>query len=88
MRDTRSAIAGLAQIWLAGRLARLAYDSETAELQTIIVGSLPLFEEPPQDWFGTETPITSAVGTDVLARPDCRVLALYGTELRALSFEL
>ena len=40
----------------------------------IIVGSLPLFDEPPEDWFGTETPITGAVGTDILARPDCRVL--------------
>jgi hypothetical protein len=58
-------------------------DSEIAELKTIIVGSLPLFEEPPEDWFGTETPITGAVGTDILARPDCRVLGLYGTGRQA-----
>jgi alanine dehydrogenase len=41
------------------------------------------FEEPPEDWFGTETPITGAVGTDILARPDCRVLGLYGTGRQA-----
>src|SRR5262249_44704381 len=46
-------------------------------------GSLPLFDEPPEDWFGTETPITGAVGTDILARPDCRVLGLYGTGRQA-----
>src|SRR5206468_6463448 len=49
----------------------------------IIVGSLPLFDEPEEDWFGTETPITGAVGTDILARPDCRVLGLYGTGRQA-----
>jgi ornithine cyclodeaminase len=38
---------------------------------------------PPEDWFGTETPITGAVGTDILARPDCRVLGLYGTGRQA-----
>jgi hypothetical protein len=27
----------------------------------------PLFDEPDEDWFGTETPITGAVGTDILA---------------------
>src|SRR6266700_4011120 len=36
-----------------------------------------------EDWFGTETPITGAVGTDILARPDCRVLGLYGTGRQA-----
>src|SRR5205085_6979139 len=45
--------------------------------------SLPLFDEPAEDWFGTETPITGAVGTDILARPDCRVLGLYGTGQQA-----
>jgi ornithine cyclodeaminase/alanine dehydrogenase-like protein (mu-crystallin family) len=39
--------------------------------------------EPEEDWFGTETSITSAVGTKELARPDCRVLALYGTGRQA-----
>jgi ornithine cyclodeaminase/alanine dehydrogenase-like protein (mu-crystallin family) len=74
---------GAQQYERAGKRVYVAYDSETAELKTIIVGSLPLFEEPPQDWFGTETPITGAVGTDVLARPDCHVLGLYGTGRQA-----
>lgn len=74
---------GAQQYERAGKRVYVAYDSETAELKTIIVGSLPLFEEPPEDWFGTETPITGAVGTDVLARPDCRVLGLYGTGRQA-----
>lgn len=74
---------GAQQYERAGKRVYVAYDSETAELKTIIVGSLPLFEEPPEDWFGTETPITGAVGTDALARPDCRVLGLYGTGRQA-----
>jgi alanine dehydrogenase len=74
---------GAQQYEKAGKRVYVAYDSETAELKTIIVGSLPLFDEPPEDWFGTETPITGAVGTDILARPDCRVLALYGTGRQA-----
>jgi ornithine cyclodeaminase/alanine dehydrogenase-like protein (mu-crystallin family) len=74
---------GAQQYEKAGKRVYVAYDSETAELKTIIVGSLPLFDEPPDDWFGTETPITGAVGTDILARPDCRILALYGTGRQA-----
>jgi ornithine cyclodeaminase/alanine dehydrogenase-like protein (mu-crystallin family) len=74
---------GAQQYESAGRRVYVAYNSETAELETIIVGSLPLFDEPPQDWFGTETPITSAVGTDILARPDCRILGLLGTGRQA-----
>ena len=74
---------GAQQYEKAGKRVYVAYDSETAELKTIIVGSLPLFDEPEADWFGTETPITGAVGTDILARPDCRVLALYGTGRQA-----
>jgi ornithine cyclodeaminase/alanine dehydrogenase-like protein (mu-crystallin family) len=74
---------GAQQYENAGKRVYVAYDSETAALKTIIVGSLPLFDEPPQDWFGTETAITSAVGTDILARPDCRTLALYGTGRQA-----
>jgi ornithine cyclodeaminase/alanine dehydrogenase-like protein (mu-crystallin family) len=35
------------------------------------------------EMFGTETAITSAVGTDMLARADCRVLGLYGTGRQA-----
>lgn len=68
----------------AGRRVYVAYDCETAELRSIIVGSLPLFPfDTPEQTYGTETPITSAVGTDLLARADCRVLGLYGTGLQA-----
>src|SRR6185312_12366546 len=74
---------GAQQYEKAGKRVYVAYDSETAELKCIIVGSLPLFDEPPEDWFGTETPITGAVGTDILARKDCRVLGLYGTGRQA-----
>ena len=74
---------GSQQYEKAGKRVYVAYDSETAELKTIIVGSLPLFDEPMEDWFGTETPITGAVGTDILARPDCGVLGLYGTGRQA-----
>src|SRR5687768_17685123 len=74
---------GAQQYAHAGKRVYVAYDSETAELKCIVIGSLPLFDEPPEDWFGTETPITGAVGTDILARPDCRVLGLYGTGRQA-----
>jgi ornithine cyclodeaminase/alanine dehydrogenase-like protein (mu-crystallin family) len=74
---------GAQQYAHAGKRVYVAYDSETAALKCIIVGSLPLFDEPPEDWFGTETSITSSVGTDILARPDCRVLGLYGTGRQA-----
>lgn len=68
----------------AGKRVYVVYDSETAALRTIIVGSLPLFAfEPEEDWYGTETPITSAVGTDLLARADSHVLGLYGTGRQA-----
>ena len=68
----------------AGKRVYVAYDSETAALKTIIVGSLPLFGyEPEADWYGTETPITSAVGTAQLARPNCTTLGLYGTGRQA-----
>jgi len=68
----------------AGKRVYVVYDSETAALRTIIVGSPPLFGfEPEEEWFGTETPITSAVGTAELARPDCRTLGLYGTGRQA-----
>src|SRR5262252_5023767 len=74
---------GAQQYERAGKRVYVVYDSETAELKTIIVGSLPLFDEPPEDWFATETPLTGAVGTDILARPDCRILGLYGTGRQA-----
>ena len=68
----------------AGKRIYVAYDSETAELNSIIVGSLPLFEfDNPDEQFATETSITSAVGTDLLARKDCRVMALLGTGRQA-----
>ena len=37
---------GAQQYEKAGKRVYVAYDSETAELKTIIVGSLPLFDEP------------------------------------------
>ncbi len=74
---------GAQQYEKAGKRVYVAYDSETAELKCIVVGSLPLFDEPAEDWFGTERPITGAVGTDILARADCRVLGLYGTGRQA-----
>jgi ornithine cyclodeaminase/alanine dehydrogenase-like protein (mu-crystallin family) len=75
---------GAQQYERAGKRVYVAYDSETAELKTIIVGSLPLFAfDSDDELFGTETAITSAVGADILARPDCRVLGLYGTGRQA-----
>jgi len=65
-----------------GRRVYMAYDSETAELLTIIVGSLPLYDFDDND-FATETAITSAVGTKHLARNDCRTIGLYGTGRQA-----
>jgi ornithine cyclodeaminase/alanine dehydrogenase-like protein (mu-crystallin family) len=66
----------------AGKRVYMAYDSETAALLTIIVGSIPLYDFDDND-IATETAITSAVGTKHLAREDCRVLGLYGTGRQA-----
>jgi alanine dehydrogenase len=75
---------GAQQYERAGKRVYVAYDSETAELKTIIIGSLPLFAfDSEEDMFATETAITSSVGTDMLARRDCRVLGLYGTGRQA-----
>ena len=75
---------GAQQYTGAGKRVYVAYDSETAALKIIIVGSLPLFDfDPPEDWYGTETAITSAVGTDILARGDAKVLGLFGTGRQA-----
>lgn len=75
---------GAQQYEKAGKRVYVAYDSESAALKTIIVGSLPLFAfDSEEEMFGTETPITGAVGADILARPDCRVLGLYGTGRQA-----
>lgn len=66
----------------AGKRVYMAYDSETAELLTIIVGSIWLYDFDDND-IATETAITSAVGTKYLAREDCKVLGLYGTGRQA-----
>jgi len=67
-----------------GKRVYVAYDSESANLLAIIVGSLPLFEfDPPEDCFATETAITSAVGTKYLARRDTRTMGLFGTGRQA-----
>jgi len=68
----------------AGTRIYVVYDSESAVLLALIVGSLPLFEfDAPKDLFATETSITSAVGTRALARPDTRIMGLYGTGRQA-----
>lgn len=66
-----------------GRRLYAAYDADSAELAAVILGSLPLFPFDGADAFGTETAITSAVGTRLLARPDCRIMALLGTGRQA-----
>src|SRR4029453_9127697 len=47
---------GAQQYEKVGKRVYVAYDSESAALQTIIVGSLPLFDEPEADWVGPEEP--------------------------------
>ena len=75
---------GAQQYTHSGKRVYVVYDTETAALRGIIVGSPPLFGfEPLEDSFGTETSCTSAVGADVLARRDCKVLGLYGTGRQA-----
>src|SRR5215467_3561704 len=66
----------------AGKRVYMAYDSETVELLTIIVGSIPLYDFDNND-IATETAITSAVGTKHLAPPNCQTLGLYGTGRQA-----
>ncbi|HWO41368.1 MAG TPA: ornithine cyclodeaminase family protein [Candidatus Eisenbacteria bacterium] len=66
----------------AGKRVYVAYDSETAALLAIIVGSIPLYDFDDND-IATETAITSAVGTKYLAREDCKVMGLYGTGRQA-----
>ncbi len=66
-----------------GRRVYAMYDSETAELTAILLGSLPLFPFDPPTAHASETAITSAVGTALLARPDAKVLALIGTGRQA-----
>jgi hypothetical protein len=68
----------------AARRVYVAFDSEAADVLAIVVGSLPIFpiDRPGVD-FGSETAITSAVGTRYLAREDARVLGLFGTGRQA-----
>ena len=68
----------------AARRIYVAFDSEAADVLAIVVGSLPIFaiDRPGVD-FGSETAITSAVGTRYLAREDARVLGLFGTGRQA-----
>jgi len=68
----------------AARRIYVAFDSEAADVLAIVVGSLPIFpiDRPGVD-FGSETAITSAVGTRHLAREDARVLGLFGTGRQA-----
>lgn len=66
----------------AGKRVYLAYDSESAALLAVIVGSIPLYDFDDND-IATETAITSAVGTKQLARADCGVMGLYGTGRQA-----
>jgi len=65
-----------------GKRVYMAYDSETAQLLTIIVGSIALYDFDDND-IATETAITSAVGTTHLAPNDCKTLGLYGTGRQA-----
>lgn len=68
----------------AGKRVYVTYDSENAQLLTVIVGSVPLFDfDTPQDHFATETAITSAVGTKHLARLNAQRLGLFGTGRQA-----
>lgn len=66
-----------------GRRLYAGYNSESAELSIVILGSLPLFAFDPPQPFGTETAITSAVGTRLLARRDSTQLAVLGTGRQA-----
>lgn len=59
------------------------YDSETAQLLAIIVGSLPLYPFEESGEIATETALTSAVGTRLLVRPATRVMTLLGTGRQA-----
>jgi ornithine cyclodeaminase/alanine dehydrogenase-like protein (mu-crystallin family) len=68
----------------AAKRVYVAYDSESAKLLTVIIGSLPLFDfDQPEESFATETAITSAVGTKHLARQGARMLGLFGTGRQA-----
>ena len=67
-----------------GKRVYVTYDSESAKLLTVIIGSIPFFDfDSPEDDFATETAITSAVGTKYLAREDACIMGLFGTGRQA-----
>ncbi len=67
-----------------GKRVYVVYDSESAKLLAVIVGSIPLFDfDTAEDSVASETAITSAVGTKHLAREDSRTMGLFGTGRQA-----
>jgi len=66
-----------------GRRVTVLYETETAELDAIILGNIPLFPFEDEHAFATETSITSGVGTRLLARTDVEVAAVLGTGRQA-----
>ena len=77
-------IGGAQQYTHIGKRVYVVYNSDNAQLEGIIIGSPPLYPfETVEEAMGTETPCTSAVGTDLMARRDCKVLGLYGTGRQA-----
>src|SRR5262245_29924196 len=71
-------LGGAQQYEKAGKRVYVAYDSETAELKTIIVGSLPLFAfDSEADMLGKAMAITSEVGPELLHGGAVRVLGLF-----------
>jgi len=77
-------LGGAQQYTHIGKRVYVTYNCDTAELLALIVGSPPLFSfETVDEAMGTETPCTSAVGTDLMARKDSRILGLYGTGRQA-----
>src|SRR5262245_33282884 len=71
-------LGGAQQYESAGKRVYVAYDSETAELKTIIIGSLPLFAfDSEADMLGKAMAITSEVGPELLHGGAVRVLGLF-----------
>ena len=66
-----------------GRRVTVLYDAETAELDAIILGNIPLFAFEDDHAFATETSITSGVGTRLLARTDVERATILGTGRQA-----
>ncbi len=77
-------LGGAQQYTHIGKRVYVTYNCDTAELMALIVGSPSLFSfETVDEAMGTETPCTSAVGTDLMARQNARILGLYGTGRQA-----